>query len=217
MNILLIRPEEIGKGRAFFYSDKIINEMTSSEQLDVVGISNAIALTCQAVQMSTEIASVNIKEISLNYISLPIFGNIGGIIFTLSQKPDNNWGDKKNSIEEKMDLTFRRDGQIIVVSKSLPPETMIPLTLRKLSKAEKIKLMGSGQMINRVANLALEITKGKISRDKIGIELIVLSSKKFTTPQGEKSTTNLEIFLKKGLVSTPTRRHSMVLSELRKI
>jgi len=215
--IIFIRPEDIGKGRGFFYSDKIINEMRSAKELEVIGISNAMSLACSAVQMSSEIAAVYVKEMCLDYIPLPILQKVGGVFFTLSQQPGVDLDARKTSIEEGMKLSFDRDGQLVVVSKSLSPEKMVPLSLWKLSRAERLKLMASGRLINRAATLALEITKGSISKDPVAIELMVLSSIRFETPEGEKSATTLEIFLRKGITPTCTQRHRKVLSELKKL
>lgn len=213
---ILIRPEDIRKGRAFFYRDKIINEIRKSKELDVIGVSNAISLACSAVQMSTLIAGVYIKEACLDYIPLPILQRVSGIFLALTLESEVDWETQKAKFEEDMKLSFDRDGELVVVSKNLSPEEMVPLCLSKLATSQKLKIMASGHWINQAATLVLDITKGGISKGPVGIELIVLSTKEFKIAEVSKTTTVLEIFLRKGKPTEYTRRHNQVLSRLKR-
>lgn len=215
MKIILIRPEDIGKGRVFFYRDRIINEMRTTEELAVIGISNAISLACSSVQASSRIASIYIEEVCLDYIPIPVLGKVGGIFFLLSRKPTVDWESKKTEIEKDMVFDFTREGQLVVVSRKLSPEQMVPLCLSKLSKSAKLKIMSSGFFMNRVATLALEVTKGGISKGSVAIELITLSTFEIETPDGLKTTTALEIHLKSGEKTKYTKRHRKALSLLK--
>lgn len=215
--IILVRPEEIGKGRAFFYRDKIINEMRKAKELDVIGITNAISLTCSAVRMSLEIAGIYVQEMCLDYIPLPILSRVSAIFFALGLEPKPDWEVEKAKLEKDMKLDFDREGQLVVVSRKLSPEQMVPLCLSKLSHSDRLKVAGSGFWINRTATLALEITKGSISKGPVAIELMGLSTAKFSTPDGEKSTTILEIFLKAGKTTEYSPRHHTVISKLKKV
>ena len=189
--------------------------MKTTEELDLIGISNAISLACSSVQASSRIASIYVEEVCLDYIPISVLGKVGGIFFLLSRKPTVDWESKKTEIEKGMTLDFTKEGQLVVVSRKLSPEQMIPLCLSKLSKSAKLKIMSSGFFMNRVATLALEVTKGGISKGPVAIELITLSTFEVETPDGLKTTTALEIHLKSGEKTKYTKRHLKNLSLLK--
>jgi len=216
MEILVIRPDDIGKGKVNFFSDQIINKMAKVDELDVIGISNGISLACSATRMSSEFARVHIKEAFLNYLDIPILGKIGGVFFTLTGEQTVDWDSEKASLEKGMKLSFAADGQLVVISQNLPVEQMIPLCLKKLWKNDTIKIQACGASINRAVNLALEITRGKISREAVGIVLMTLSTIRGTFEGKETAMTGLEIFLRKGNETKYSKHHEAVLERLRK-
>lgn len=217
MELITIRPEDVAKGKAAFYSDLIINKMARVEELDVVGISNAISLACSAVRMSSSVARIYIKELCLDNIEVPVLGKLGGIFFNLGRELVVDWDSRKCEIEKNMKLDFDLNGQLVVVSRNLPAEKMIPLCLWKLAKAERLKIMAAGYWINTAAALALEVTKGAISKETIGIELMTLSTQTIGPAEPKpKLATGLEIFLKKGEPTQYSKKHTAILSELLK-
>ncbi|KPV64258.1 MAG: hypothetical protein AOA66_0347 [Candidatus Bathyarchaeota archaeon BA2] len=115
--LIAIRPEDIGRGKATIYSDHIINKMMRVEELEVVGICNAISLACSAVAMSSSVARVYIKEACLDYIEVPILGKMSAIFFTLGGEPTIDWESEKAKLEKNMKLDFEPDGQLIIISK----------------------------------------------------------------------------------------------------
>jgi len=216
MEILVIRPDDVGKGKVNVFSDVIINKMAKVDELDVIGISNGLSLACSATRMSSEFARVHIKEVFLDYLDIPILGKIAGIFFTLTGEQTVDWDSEKASLEKEMKLTFAADGQLVVISQNLPVEQMIPLCLRKLWKNDTIKIQACGAAINRAANLALEITKGKISKEVVGIALMALSTIRGTYEGKETAMTGLEIFLRKGSETKYSKHHETILDSLRK-
>lgn len=215
--LVTIRPEDVASGKASFYSDLIINKMARVEALDVVGLSNAISLACSAVRMSSSVARIYIEELCLDYIEIPVLGKFSGAFFSLGRAQEVDWDSKKAEIEKNLKLDFELKGQLVVVSKNLPTDKMIPLCLWKLARSDRLKIMAAGYWINSAAALALEITKGEISKDPIGVELMTLSTQTIGEQEPRpKLSTGLEIFLKKGQPTQYSKKHKAVLSELLK-
>jgi len=207
----------VAKGKAASYSDLIINTMAKVEELDIVGLSSAISLACSAVRMSTSVARIYIEELCLDYIEIPVLGKFSGAFFSLGREQKTDWDSEKAEIEKNMKLSFDPDGQLVIVSKNLLPDKMIPLCLWKLAKSDRLKIMAAGYWINSAAALALEITKGAISRETVGIELMTLSTQTIGTQETTpKLATGLEIYLKKGQPTEYSKKHKAVLSELLK-
>lgn len=216
MEILIVRPDDVGKGKVNVFSDQIINRMAKVDELDIVGISNGISLVCSAVRMSSEFARVHIKEVFLDYLDIPILGRMGGIFFTLTGEQTVDWDSEKAKLEKEMKLSFAADGQLVVVSQNLPAEQMIPLCLKRLWKNDTVKIQACGASINRAANLALEITRGKISPEVVGVVLMTLSTIRGTFEGRDTAITGLEIFLRKGIETEYSKHHESVIDKLRK-
>ena len=215
MKLILIRPEDLGKGSAYHFSDQIINGLRKEKELSVVGFGNAISLACMAVQISSSIANVSIRELSLDYVSAPTLG-ISGVFFILDKESKVDWEEEKGKLESKMKLTFDRDGQLIIVSKKLSPEKMIPLSLSKLARSELLKITATGTSINRAASLALELTKGDITKEVVGIKLVTLATVEFKVGTATFAGTSMEIYLKKGIQTTYSQKHKQILKTLEK-
>jgi len=213
MKLILIKPEDVEKGGAYRFSDQIINGLRTEKELAVVGYGNAIALTCMAVQVSSNIANVSIRELSLNYIGAPAL-RIGGIIAILDKERAIDWNKKKKALDEKMKLDFSREGQIVVISRKLSADQVIPLSLSKLTRSGLLKITATGTTINRAALLALELAKGNIAKEGAGIELVTLSTVDFKTESGVEQITGIEIYLRKGIQTVYSRKHNDVLKML---
>jgi hypothetical protein len=213
VNLLLIRPEEVEKGGVYSFSDQIINGLRKEEELFVVGVGNAISLACMAVQRSSSIAKVAINELSLDYIGSPTLG-LGGVFFVLNKESKRDWDGEKKKLEEGMKLSFERDGQLIVVSKNLLPEKAIPLCLSKMAESELLKISATGNTINRAALITLELTKGDIAKDVLGIVLTTLSTVKFSAGTATVLETAMDIFIKKGVKTYYSAKHKKILKML---
>ncbi|NWG10449.1 hypothetical protein HXY33_01670 [Candidatus Bathyarchaeota archaeon] len=213
MKLILVKPEDVAKGSAYHFSNEIINELRREKELCVVGFGNAIALSCMAVQLSSNIANVSVKEMSLDYIGAPAL-NIGGVVIVLGKEREVDWEKKKKELDRKMKLDFSRDGQLIVISKHLSPDQVIPLSLSKLAKSELLKITATGTAINRAALLALELTKGNIAKEPIGIELVALSTIELKTESTTVQGTGIEIYLRKGIQTAYTSKHKEILKIL---
>jgi len=178
-----------------------------------VGFGNGTALACMAVQISSSIANVFIKEMSLDFISSPAL-RIGAVFFVLGKERAVDWEKRKKEFDDKMKLDFSRDGQLIVVSRDLTPDKAIPLSLSKLARSEMLKIMAAGSAINRAVSLALELAKGDIAKEPIGIEFVVLSTIRFKIENADVQGTGIEIYLRKGVQTVYTPKHKEITKML---
>jgi len=213
MDLVLIRPEDLGRGAAYRFSDQIVNGLRKERELAVVGFGNAISLACMAVQISSGIANVSIGELSLDYIGAPSLA-ISGVFFVLDKESRVNWEEEKKKIDDKMKLDFSRDGQLVVVSRRLSPEKMVPLCLAKIARSGLLKIAARGISINRAVSLALEIARGNIAKEPVGITLVTLSTVTLRREDTEAFATAMEIYLHKGVQTVYTAKHKEVLEKL---
>jgi len=121
------------------------------------------------------------------YVGKPLKGQNSHIrkpsgTFTL---PPSHFDHKISTDEDKMKLDFSRDDQLTVISKKLPPDQIVPINLTKLARSKLLKITATGTAINRAASLALDLTKGSIAKEPIGIEHVTLLTNEFK----EESTT----------------------------
>lgn len=213
MELILIRPEDLGKGRAHRLSDQIINGLRTEKELALVGFGNAVSLACMAVQISSSIANVSIGEMSLDYIGAPSL-RISGVFFILEKESKVNWEEEKRKLDDGMKLDFARDGQLVIVSRKLSPDKMVPLCLSKIARSSLLKIAAAGISMNRAASLALELAKGDISKEPIGIRLVTLSTLTFKREDTEIPATSMEIYLEKGHRTVYTKKHEEILRRL---
>ncbi len=213
MMLILLKPEDLGKGAAYHFSDRIINGLRKEKELAVVGLGNAVSLACMAVQIASNIANVCINELSLDYIGSPSLG-IGGIFFGLDKESTIDWDQQRKDIESRMKLDFSPEGQFVIVSKKLPPDKIMPLCLSKLAKSELLRIAATGTSINRAVSLALEITKGNIAKEPIGIILVTLSTLKHKIEGGEVLATSIDIYLKRASPTAYTKKHKEIAKML---
>lgn len=211
--LLVIKSDDIQKGGVYQFSDMIINGLRKEEEMFVVGMGSAISMACMAVQRAASISKVAIGELALDYIGSPALG-LGGAFFILNKEPKRNWDAEKKALEKGMKLNFERGGQLIVVSSNLPPERAIPMALSKLAESDSLKISAAGSAINREALIALELTKGNIAKDKLGITLIVISTVKHAVKEIVVPETVMEIFIKKGCETAYSKKHEQILKNL---
>ncbi len=115
-----------------------------------------------------------------------------------------------------MKLNFDPDGQLIVISKSLSPDEIVPLCLSKLAKSALLKITAAGVSINRAASLALELTRGNIAKEPIGIRLLNLTTIQFQKGESKEIGTRIEIFLEKGIQTLYSEKHKQIMKLLEK-
>ena len=213
-DLLIIKPEDVQKGSVYRFSDQIINTLRKVEELFVVGTGIAISLTATAVSRAASIANVNIGEVTLDYIGAPKLG-IGGIFFVLNKEPRIDWEAKKNDLEKTLNLSFDRGGQLLIISNNLPNDRAIPLALSRVAETGSLKISAAGTAINREVPIALELVKGGLAKEELGIELVFVTTKphKLDDTGTVRPETIMEIFISKGKKHL-SRKHEQILKML---
>jgi hypothetical protein len=212
-HLLLIKQDDVQKGGVYQFSDQIINGLRKETEMFVVGVGSAISMACMAVQRASSISKVAIDEVSLDYVGSPALG-LGGVFFILNKESTRDWDAEKTELEKKMKLTFEHGGQLIVVSNALSPEKAIPLSLSRLSQSDLLKISAAGSAINRAALIALELTKGNIARDRLGLCLVAISTVKHTVKETVVPETVMDIFIRKGFETVYSKKHNGILKML---
>lgn len=211
--VLVIRPADTSL-KPSDVAEKIISGIMESEELDLVGVSNGINLTCASLNMAKDIANVYVNEIYLDYIDLPVLGKIEAISCKLGKKQEINYKKLVAEEEKGMQLTTDREGQIISVGGGIDLNKLLTICLLKLSKTEKLKIIAAGRAIYDAVSLSLKLTKGQISKEDVGIDLIDLYSIE-TRADPTKKTTAISIYLKKGCTTQYSRRHIDLLRKIK--
>jgi hypothetical protein len=212
-DLILIKPEDIQKGGSYRFSDQIINGFRKDDELFVVGMGNAISLACAAVQRATQLSKGKISEIALDYIGSSKLG-IAGVFFVLDKNSKKDLVSEGKLLEKGMKLTFDRDGQLLVVSNTLSPERAIPLALSRIADSDCLKISASGTAINRQVSIALELAKGNIANDDLGIILTTLFTTQFEINEKKIPETVMEIFIKKGCKTAYSKKHEQIVKML---
>jgi len=210
---LVVRPADANL-KISDVAEKIIAGLMEREELDVVGISNAIYLACAGINMAKNIANVHLNEICIDYIDLPIVGKIDAVSCKLAKKEEFNVKELIAKEEGDMVISSDREGQLISVGHGISMDKLVTLSLIKFAKFKKIKIIAAGGSINEAISLALKLTKGQISKDAIGIDLIDLYSINTRQDPGRQITA-ISIYLQKGLPTKYSKRHTNLIAKLK--
>jgi DNA-binding protein len=164
--------------------------------------------------MAGDIANVNVNEVCLDYIEVPILGKIEAISAQLSKKATVDFKQQVADEEKDMALTADRDGQVISVGQSTSLERLLTLSLIKFSRFDKLKIMAAGRSVGDAVSLALKLSEGEISKETVGIKLTNLYSIQSREDPTRKATA-ISIYLRKGLRTQYSKRHAELIKRLR--
>lgn len=193
--LIIIRPQDISL-KVNEFSEKIISGIMSNPEIDIVGLSNGIFLACSAVNMASDIANVNINEIALGYIEVPILGKFEAVFIRVGSTPELNRGKRAKEEEKDMNLSTEREGQLITIRRQEQLDRVLTLCLIKLQRVEKLKIIAAASAINDAVSLALKLTEGRVAKYPIAITLVDL----YSLPARDdplKKMTGVSIFLEK--------------------
>ena len=209
-NLIVIRPSDISlKPREI--AEKIISKIMNTGELDVIGVNDAMFLSCAAVEMAIEIANIFINEICVDTFEVPLIGKIDLVSIHLCQNKTIDFAKLAETEEKQMPQLY---GQTISVGRENRLEQLLTLSLMKLSHFDKLKIMGAGGAINESVTLALKLTSGKISKEKIGVKLIHLYSID-TRADATRKVVAMSIYLRKGLNTEYSKKHTDLLEKLK--
>ena len=190
--------------------ESIISGILEAGEVDVVGINDGIFLACSAVIMASEIANVHLEDIFIGNLTAPTLGKAAAISVHLGQK--QTWDYAKVAEQEEKGFEDL-DEQTVSVSRSATFERLVTISLLRLAKFEKIRIVAAGGSINDAVTIALRLTTGQISKERVGIKLVHLYSIKMRNDPS-KSIAAISIFLQKGLSMVYSKRQSDLLKKI---
>jgi DNA-binding protein len=190
--------------------ESIISGIMESGEVDVVGINEGIFLACSAVIMASEIANVHLEDIYIGNLEAPGLGKAAAMSAHLGQK--QIWDYFKVAEQEEKAYEDVEE-QTVSVSRSATVERLLTISLLRLAKFEKIRIVAAGGSINDAVSLALRLTTGQISKDQVGIKLVHLYSIRMRNDP-TKSIAAVSIYLQKGLSMIYSKRQSDLLKKI---
>ena len=188
----------------------IIAGIMETGEVNVVGLNDAMFLACSALNMATEIAKAYVDDIDVASIDVPGLGKASAVSAHLSQKQA---GDYSVLAEQEDKEIADPSEQTVSVSRAATFERLLTISLLRLAKFDKIKIVAAGGSINDAIALALKLTGGQISKDPVGIKLFHLYSI-IMRNDPTKSIAAVSIYLQKGVTTRYTKRQTLVLKEL---
>jgi DNA-binding protein len=190
--------------------EKIISEMMQAGEVNIIGLGDAIFLVCSAVNVSADIAKVFVNDISIGNVELPSFGKTTALSAHLGKNEIWNYAKAAEQEEKAMENI---EEQTVSVSRAATIERLLTISLLRIARFDKIRIVAAGGSINDAVTLALMLTKGQISKDLVGTKLVhVYSIGMRNDPT--KTIAAISIFLQKGLTTEWTKRQSELLKNL---
>jgi len=180
-------------------SSEIIQKLTVNEKFVLVGIGSIIPLVLSAVNLSRNIANVNIHTVTLDYISIPFFGKQEVIFIELGHKEKE---PSQNVVEfESLDETIK-NYRTIWVPRKQDIARITDEILFKLSKNDKVRIMASGFAIFLTIKSVLQVVKTDISKEVLGVSDVIIDSLgRKNDPL--KMVPSINIYISKGEIKRP--------------
>jgi DNA-binding protein len=208
LKLVAVKPEDATL-KTRYVAEKIISGIMDSEQLDIVGIGDAMFLVCSAINMTTEIANVFVDESFIAPLEDSGLGKVPSIFVHLSQAKKVDFSMLVQAEDKGM-----LEDQTVSVSRGIGMDKLLTICLLKLSRYDKLKLMAAGGAINDAVALALKVTTGKISKDIVGVKLIDIYSI-ISREDKNRKITAISIYLQKGAQTEHSKRHDELLLKLK--
>ena len=212
MVLITVTPDRLEMTGARELSEQIIQGLMGPEIVDVVGIGSSIPGVIAAVNLSKNIANVNIQSLTLDYIPIAVYGKQEAIFFELAQKAETvsefieDFEKQEEANKVLMTVVVYRGDRISTITNQL---------LYKLSRYSRIKLIASGFAITTAVRATLQVTTSGISKQPISVSAIDASSVK-RRDMPEKRVPAIQIYLEKGHATVYSLHHAEVLEQITK-
>jgi hypothetical protein len=208
--LIVVTPDQLEITGARDLSERIIQGLASPEIVDLIGIGSSIPGVIAAVNLSKNIANVNIQSLTLDYIPITVYGKQEAIFFEISRDPET----VSPLVQE-----FERQGEpdkttfTVVVFRADRISAVTNQILYKLSKYARIKVIASGFAITTAVRAILQVITSGISREPISLNAITIESiSRKDIP--EKKVPAIQIYLEKGHATVYPPRHAEVLTQI---
>ena len=188
----------------------IISGIMETGAVSVVGINDAMFLTCSAINMATEIAKVYVDDIDITTLEASGMGKVAAVSAHLSQKQAGDYAAMAQLEDKTMTDAVE---QTISVSRAATFERLLTISLLRLAKFDKVKIVAAGGSINDAIALAIKLNSGGISKESVGIKLFHLYSILMRNDP-TKSIAAVSIYLQKGVTTRYTKRQTELLKSL---
>lgn len=188
----------------------IISGIMETGAVSVVGVNDAMFLTCSAINMATEIAKVYVDDIDITTLEPSGMGKVAAVSAHLSQKQAGDYAALAQLEDKTMTDAVE---QTISVSRAATFERLLTISLLRLAKFDKVKIVAAGGSINDAIALALKLSSGGISKESVGIKLFHLYSILMRNDP-TKSIAAVSIYLQKGVTTRYTKRQTELLKSL---
>ncbi|MDR0471626.1 MAG: hypothetical protein LBH79_07905 [Nitrososphaerota archaeon] len=207
--IILLKPTD-ASAKTTDVVESMLTDVLESGEVNVVGLNDSLFLACAAINMATDIAKVYVDDIDIASIEVPPLGRVAAVSAHLSQKEAGDYAAL--AAREDKDLIDAAE-QTVSVSRVATVERLLTISLLRLAKFDKIKIVAAGGSINDAIILALKLASGQISKDPVGIKLFHLHA---ITMRNDptKSLAAISIYLQKGVTTRYTKRQCAVLKEV---
>lgn len=214
MSLITVTPDKSELMGARDLSQNIIQELMKTDPVIVVGIGSSIALAIGAVDISKNIANVNIQSTSLDYIPLTSTYAPEAIFLELSKKPFT-----RSSLINDFETQPIKDiiAKTIAVRRGDRVETITNLILWKLNKYETIKVMASGFAIVTAIRSTLQVITSGITKEPVGISAITIDSVERKTQVGTPLTKRIpaiQIYLQLGKQTEYPPNHKEIIQKV---
>ena len=180
-------------------TERIISGIMECSVVNVVGIGESIFLVCSALNLSCEIAKINLEEIHFGFIDDTVLGKQPAVYAQVTQQQSVDYERLATEEEHCMDNIGDRT---ISVGHEIPMEKLVTRSLMALARFDEIKLIAAGGSINEAVSLSLKLTEGQLTRDPVGIKLIYLYSINMRNDPAKRISA-VSIYLKKGISARP--------------
>ncbi len=190
--------------------ERIISGIVEAGEVDVAGISDGIFLVCSAMNMATEIAKIYIDDICIASLEVPALGKTPAILAHLVQKQTGDYTKFAEQEEKGMEDV---EEQTVSVSRAATMERLLTISLLRLAKFDKIRIVAAGGSINDAVSLALKLTTGQISKYTVGTRLVHIYSISMRNDP-TKSIAAASIYLQKGISTEYSKRQRDLFKKL---
>jgi DNA-binding protein len=210
--IILLKPTD-ASAKITDVVESIVTDVLAVGEVNIVGLNGSMFLVCSAINMASEIAKIHVDDIDIASIEVPSLGNVEAVSAHLSQKEAGDYATLAE-VEDKS-LTNVLE-QTVSVSRTVTFERLLTISLLRLAKFDKIKIVAAGGSINDAIALALKLVNGQITKEAIGVKLFHLHS---ITMRNDptKSIAAVSIYLEKGITPRYTKRQCIVLNEVERV
>jgi len=197
--LVVVKPNETSSESITSISNTIIQRIIKTRNLEIIGISSAVPAACIAVCRAKELGNIHVINVALDYLDYPAIGKLEAILIAVSiQQPSQSVEERMRELDAGMNLSFTPEGQTIAVPRSERADKILMITLSKLRRFDRLKILAAGSTINTAANLALEVTRSGIAKEQTGIEYVGLTSIQSKIQQGS-AVPSLAVYLRKGV------------------